>query len=217
MTSNSKTFCSLYDSYEDRSAHLFRGYGFREVRHCEDADIIVFNGGADIGTSIYNEQPIYRGIPLNPSRRDQNEINLFNKYKNSKKLFVGICRGAQLLNCLNGGTLWQDVNNHTRSHMMLDVESGERIMVTSTHHQMMRPHYTSAHIIGVADEATRKAADLQLAFEAYPDAHKDTEIVYYAKSHSLCIQGHPEYVPNSKFADYCLDLIHKYLHEVQNA
>lgn len=175
----------------------------------DDADIICFNGGADIATTIYGERPALRGVPLLQSYRDTNEIEVFEKYRhNPSKLKLGICRGAQLLNCLNGGTLWQDVDNHGRDHKMTILETGHTMRITSTHHQMMRPDYAKATIIATADESTYKLAEFaEFPAAFYADDHKDAEIVYYPETNSLCIQGHPEYVPGSEFADYSIELI----------
>lgn len=199
-------------------ADLLSGAGGQEVA-VELADVIVFNGGADIGTSIYGENPISVHIPTLRSRRDQLEIEVFNKFKGTNKLLLGICRGSQLLNCLNGGTLWQDVNNHGRPHMITILATGQQIRATSTHHQMMRPNLETGKVLAVADEATRKYAGHDTwdnkggAF--YADDHKDTEIVWYEDTHTLCIQGHPEYVPGSEFANFCLDLMFHYLENVK--
>lgn len=213
-------FHSIYDGKFDTSTSpLFQDRGMQRVNLESNPQIAVFNGGSDIGTVIYGEKPCDNGGPLAPSQRDLDEIAIFDKFKNVEDvLLVGICRGSQLLNCLNGGTLWQDVNNHGRSHPMTIVETGEVIETTSTHHQMMRPT-KDAVIIAVADQATRKAAETDYYCEApgrihwYDDDHKDTEIVYYPATHSLCIQGHPEYVIGSRFANFCLDLITKLAHE----
>lgn len=179
----------------------------------DSADIICFNGGADIATEIYGERPAMRGIPMLESYRDAHEISVFDKYKNdTSKLKLGICRGAQLLNCLNGGTLWQDVDNHGRDHRITILETGHIMKATSTHHQMMRPNYARSIIIATADESTYKLAENASFPEAfYPDDRKDAEIVYYPDTNSLCVQGHPEYVPGSEFADYCISLVHKYM------
>lgn len=198
-------------------ADLLVRQGWQEVSYAL-ADIIVFNGGADIGTSIYNELPVGRGIPEHPSRRDTMEIDIWNKFKGGDKLMLGICRGAQLLNCLNGGTLWQDVDNHGRSHDMLVVATGQKIRTTSTHHQMMRPH-ASGRVLATADCARRKYSDHD-TWNAnggifYADDHKDTEIVFYPATSSLCIQGHPEYVPTSDFATFCVDMIIHFLEEIR--
>lgn len=210
------SFYSIEDFYADPGmAELLADAGFTRAK-LADAQVIVFNGGADIGTSIYGENSIHSSIPVERSKRDIYEIGIFEQYADPSILKVGICRGSQLLNCLNGGTLWQDVNRHGQSHDMLVVETGEIIRVTSTHHQMMRPH-KSGVILGVANEATRKLADLANfpAFR-YDDDMRDTEIVWYPATSTLCIQGHPEYVPNSKFANFSIDLIRKHWKETQH-
>lgn len=181
-----------------------------------DAQIIIFNGGADIGTSIYGEKPISMFIPEHPSRRDIYEMEVFDNFKDPKFLKVGICRGSQLLNCLNGGTLWQDVSDHGRSHDVIVIQTGEKIRVTSTHHQMMRPT-TKAHIIAFADTAQRKVSqnDQFPSESKFEDDHMDTEIVWYPKTSTLCIQGHPEYVPGSRFAEFSIQLIREYFRKTQ--
>ncbi len=192
------------------SAYL-RGEGW-ERSTLDDADVICFNGGADIATTIYGERPALRGVPLFQSYRDTNEIEVFERFRNNPSVLkLGICRGAQLLNCLNGGTLWQDVNNHGSNHNMTILETGHVMKITSTHHQMMRPNYKTAVMIGVSNESTYKLAEGMSYPEAYFDDHGDPEIVYYPDTNSLCIQGHPEYVPGSEFADYCVELALKYL------
>lgn len=209
-------FYSIEDFYADPGmAELLADVGFLRSK-LNDAQVIVFNGGADIGTSIYDEKPIHGSIPWLATARDKFEIDIFSEFKSQNILKVGICRGAQLLNCLNGGTLWQDVNRHGQSHDMLVIETGETIRVTSTHHQMMRPH-SSGVVLGVANEATRKAADgANFPEFRYDDDKRDTEIVWYPATSTLCIQGHPEYVPNSVFANFSIGLIRKYWKETQH-
>jgi putative glutamine amidotransferase len=217
MMTSKTSFHSIFESpWEGSMALLLEQAGMENV-NLDQADIIVFNGGADISTTIYNEIPVYGQIPGKMSLRDKREVDVFNHYIDPSILKVGICRGAQLLNCLNGGTLWQDVNNHGMNHPMVIVETGEKMHITSTHHQMMRPNWAKAKVIAVADEATQKVAEnASYPHASFPDDHKDTEIVYYPETNSLCIQGHPEYVPGSIFADYCIGLIQHYINEVRN-
>jgi putative glutamine amidotransferase len=208
MPMTKPTFYSINeDGYYDTTSSLLARYGFQSVP-IDDADILVFNGGADIATSIYNEGPVFAGIPRNLSFRDKVEVELFEEFVNKKFMF-GICRGAQLLNCLNGGSLWQHVTNHQRDHKMIDLRTGEIIQVTSTHHQMMRPS-NSAEIIGVANECTyRMCASMDEVVEPSDDIRegKDVEVVWYPAGKSLCIQGHPEYVPGSRFATWSINLL----------
>lgn len=195
---------------------LLLGYGgFRLVRDPEKADMIIFNGGADIATSIYNEHPISRGIPYELSGRDIREIKLFENAVKNNQFILGICRGAQLVNCLNGGSLWQDVTNHGRAHDIFDVRTGETQRATSTHHQMMIPGEGS-EIIAVAYEASSKTRDNEhkaITRVYKKSGEEDLEICFYPASRSLCIQGHPEYVPKSDFANYCVNLIREKYNE----
>lgn len=199
-------------------ADLLTSVGWQEVAY-ELADVIIFNGGADIGTSMYEEQPIGRGIPEKPSPRDQKEMDIYYKYQGGSKLLLGICRGAQILNVLNGGTLWQDVDGHGRSHYMTILATGQKMWITSTHHQMMRPNLKTGKVLAIADESRNKHADhaswSHRGGAFFADDHKDTEIVWYPSTSSLCIQGHPEYVPNSEFATFCIDMITHFLEEVR--
>jgi gamma-glutamyl-gamma-aminobutyrate hydrolase PuuD len=214
MTGNKLTFCSLYDG--DMGGSMIELLKLADMKNIGEenfinVDIIVFNGGADIGTSIYGEKPIDRGIPEMPSVRDAAEIAIFKAVERSPTLKVGICRGAQLLNCLNGGKLWQHVDNHGRDHMMLVPETGEMMQITSTHHQMMK-HGEGAVVIGLSDEARHKYSD-GVEKRVDDQLFSDMEILYYPATNTLCIQGHPEYVPGSRFASFCLELINKYVKE----
>lgn len=206
---------------------LIKSAGMQEVKLPQDADIIVFNGGEDIATSIYGERPIMRGIPETPTIRDKTEIALFDLFsKDKSKLILGVCRGAQLLNCLNGGTLYQHVNNHTRNHDMLVKKTGIIMRVTSTHHQQMRAG-PGGEVLAIASESDLKIYDDGGAVQLFPKPDRellkthpeeldeiDTEIVWYPATNTLCIQGHPEYVPGTIFADYCLDLINSKVPEL---
>lgn len=200
-----KTFYSIGDwGGPDSVSYLLRLHQMNEVKKPEDADIIVFNGGADIATEIYNESPVFRGIPAFLSHRDEEEMDIFNTFV-GEKFFLGICRGAQLLNCLNGGTLWQHVDNHGRYHKMLDLRDGKNIYISSTHHQMMRPSQ-DAEIIAVASEAKNKFAEHD-TLNDIKEVNTDIETVFYKDTNSLCIQGHPEYMPGSEFAEWSIALL----------
>ena len=112
--------------------------GYTHANSAELAHIIIFNGGEDIGTELYDEEPVIPRVPKLMSGRDRYERTIFDKYKSTDgvngKFFLGICRGAQFLNVMNGGSLWQHVDGHGKDHDMLDIESGQTIKCTSTHH-----------------------------------------------------------------------------------
>lgn len=210
---NNRSFYSINDLGGDQSHDFFASAGFTPAP-IDKADILIFNGGTDVATSMYGERPVRQYIPEKPSERDMFEKLLFDKW-HGKKFLVGICRGSQFLNVMNGGTLWQDVTNHGHTHDMIVLDTGESLRATSTHHQMMRPNLKDGKLIAVAYEASMKhAQDGRYLVGRDTTLDEDAEIVWYPKTHSLCIQGHPEYVPGSPFATYCLDLINKCYEEV---
>ena len=116
---------------------------------------------------------------------------------------------------MSGGAMWQDVNNHGRSHHMtnlLDIsdsfKKGQDILVTSTHHQMMIPS-DEGEILAFANEATEFISSKKRVRPDY-----DTEVVWYEKTKSLCFQPHPEYSSEAAMStrDYFFALL-KYLIE----
>lgn len=209
-------------SSEDSCFKLFERRGFRMVSDVAEADIVVFNGGSDIGTEIYHQRLVTSRVfsedgnvllaeePSYMSARDKQEILLYKRAKALGKFIIGVCRGAQLINCLEGGSLWQHVNNHNTSHAILDLKTNIIWRATSVHHQMMQPP-KNADIIAVASEATFKIDAQQQKrlknFDVALEKGDDPEIVWFKDARALCVQGHPEYAPDSLFADYFFDLI----------
>jgi len=199
--------------------YLLNKYGFEEVRRPDQADLVVFNGGADIATEIYDEKPIMRRIPREMSKRDAAEVELFQSCLGRGVFMLGICRGAQLINCLSGGSLWQHVDGHGSDHDIIDLNTKHIYTATSTHHQQMIPG-PDGQLIAVANISHDKLKDgkhktIPFAGNWGEVEGDDAEIVWYPKTRSLCIQGHPEYVPNSDFARYCIQLIKNH-YEVSN-
>lgn len=189
-----KAYVVGYDGSVD---HMYLSRGYEITTNLEEADLITFTGGADINPAIYGMKPHPKTHYW--SRRDEEELAVAQKYMGIEKLKVGICRGAQLLCALNGGTLFQDVNNHAngRTHAVLyTAEDGTTTSahVTSLHHQMLRPgKHSNYEDWATAAISTYRDLDKE---ERRPTNFKegyDREIVYYPDSASFCFQGHPEY------------------------
>lgn len=74
----------------------------------KELDGLVLHGGADVCPKSYGEDPLrpeWNGDFI----RDQFEVSLFNEFLSENKPILGICRGAQILNVAQGGTLFQDI------------------------------------------------------------------------------------------------------------
>lgn len=196
---------------EDSSVvEMFLNRGWESTKGFEGASLIQFTGGEDVSPILYGESK-HPSTYINASR-DRSEMFLWNYAVKMGIPCAGICRGGQLLNVANGGKMYQDVDNHTRSHLM-STSDGRLITVTSTHHQMMRAG-TGGVVLGFAKEATRKSY-MRDSFEVVhtpTEKEKDTEVVLYRATKSLCFQPHPEYLDKeSDCQEYYFELIDKHL------
>ena len=69
-------------------------------------DGILFIGGEDIKQGYYNNELMIKEI----SKRDELEIELYKRCKENKIPILGICRGLQIINVAEGGTL-EDISH----------------------------------------------------------------------------------------------------------
>lgn len=72
-------------------------------------DGLVLQGGADVASSAYGEEPILDGRWPGDRIRDVYELELLRMALGLDLPVFGICRGMQLLNVHFGGTLYQDL------------------------------------------------------------------------------------------------------------
>jgi len=136
--------------------------------------------------SFYGEEAI-PGVYSNV-KRDEYEAGVYGEALALKKAMVGICRGSQFLNVMNGGKLWQDVNNHGRGHAVTDIKTGEIIQgMTSTHHQQMRPA-EDAEIIAVAELSTTKKAEGDTVIRGKPELD-DMEVLWYPSENAQTLSS----------------------------
>ena len=188
-------------------AYLFEAYGWGSAT-LEGSDLLLFTGGSDVNPASYH-QPIHDQTQLGFSldKRDETEFYVASYHLGSKPM-VGICRGAQLLNVVNGGKLYQDVGGHMSSHEVTTID-GQQMTVPSDHHQMMIP----TGIFG-CDVLMWKERDVNWApkretwhdggwSDPYSDSMHDIEAVCYKGTKTLCFQSHPEYCqPGGKFPNF---------------
>ena len=192
---------------------------YKLVNNAEEADVIIFTGGEDVDPSIYPVK--VKRSPTTSSRlaRDMFEESIFNSYKESGKLLIGICRGSQFLTVMNGGILFQDVQNHAMGGLHpIETADGEKLFITSTHHQMMNPYILKDNEYELIAWAAPKRSASYYVMDGYVEfleSFKEPEIVYYPKTNSLCIQGHPEYMnPKGEMEKKTLNYINKLISKI---
>lgn len=194
------------------------GYGCKglfphmeETTHISEAELVVFGGGEDISPNFYGHKNVASGSSNHD--REIFDQQIFEACVDDGGPMLGICRGAQILNCMNGGKLVQDIPGHTRHHYITlsgyplpEEYITKNIAVTSTHHQMMIPAYDGL-ILGYAtlNAQTDKQLwkyDERMLKDRISHLTVVPEVVYYPATKSLCVQFHPEYEPHGRGAEW---------------
>ncbi len=150
-------------------------------------DGLVLTGGADLDPALYGAEPETDLYPPEPYR-DRYELALLEAAYARDLPVLGICRGIQLLDVRDGGTLHQHVAEHacfdldpaTRVHEVVVTPGtrlhelyGDRVKVNSLHHQTLDRVAGGWVVSGVADDGTVEAIE-----------HTEREV--------LAVQWHPE-------------------------
>jgi carbamoylphosphate synthase small subunit len=189
---------------------LARALGFTIVEF-DKAEIVLFTGGEDVSPYLYGDKAhAYTG---NSKARDAYEAQLFSSCVDRGIPMVGICRGGQFLNVMSGGRMMQHCEGHTQAHEIEDLDTGESIYVSSTHHQIMLPG-DKAEMVAVSVRSVGcEWYDGNIARRESVD--NTAEVVFYPDTKSLCFQPHPEFGTfddgYSQMVYYFERLLHKYL------
>ncbi len=165
-------------------------------------DGILFTGGGDISLDYFkgDPHPCIKGVDL---LRDAVEMNLIHAAASDGKPFLGICRGAQMMNVALGGTLYTHILDqlpnaldhsypgNMRAALVHEVkiEEGTRIAeilgepivkVNSLHHQGLKDIAPSLRATGHAPDGLVEAIEL-------PD-----------HPFGIAVQWHPEWLTDQQ-------------------
>lgn len=149
---------------------------------------ILFSGGVDMDPIYYGEEVLDCCGVIDPAR-DAAETAYYRAARSLKMPILGICRGHQLINVLEGGTLYQDIGvqlprEQPLQHMLkgptdtpvhsIQITPGSRLetiaggrplRVTSTHHQAVRRVAPALTVGGVsADGIVEELEDVHDGF-----------------------------------------------------
>lgn len=165
----------------------------RQPAEDEQFDGLIISGGDDIGPELYGAEPVPK---VRPDRsRDALELHWIEVAGTRRWPLLGICRGAQLLNVADGGSLVQDITSIRQKTsnrptvlptktVALDADSTlstfisrQTLRVNSLHHQAVDRPGRSLRIIGKDEDTLCQAIE---AADGSP---------------ILGVQWHPEYLP----------------------
>lgn len=192
-------------AYYESTAEVFAERGYQITTDITEADIVVLTGGEDINPAIYGESQ--GPHTWYSSKRDTVDMAALEYAVTNGKFVAGICRGAQLANCMfNGGKLWQDVDRHNSYHEVKDFITDKVYpAIISVHHQQMRPG-PDAVLVAAANVCTRRDR-----IKVLDNKWGDVEVVWYPKTKCLCYQAHPEF-GHKPSNDYFFELMDRYYH-----
>lgn len=141
-------------------------------------DLVCFTGGSDVSPYLYGEENI--SSYCDP-KRDEYEKELYEHFLSLSVPMVGICRGGQLLNVLNGGSMIQHIEGHSMGVRKLKWTFGagreSPIEIHEDHHQGIDPH-------GLDNGGRVLAMDPR---------DGNIEIMVFTDTNCLCFQPHPEW------------------------
>ena len=151
---------------------------------------LILHGGVDINPVRYNQRR--NPMTQHPNNtRDELEFKATRMALERGLPVIGICRGAQLLTILHGGSLWQHTDNHCKYHPLITKE-GFVANATSCHHQVMNLSNiptTDYQILAFANSPERVYGETMANFEEV----QIPEVVWFPKTKCLAIQPHPEW------------------------
>jgi putative glutamine amidotransferase len=154
------TDCEKYPNYEkwiltEPDVEVIRlGAQFSNLDDIKKCDGIVLTGGEDVHPRFYGKTIHYPNAPTEfEEARDEFEVRTFKIAQESNLPVLGICRGLQLINCIQGGTLKQDLGERNDVHrriskddkthevkiepatLLFEITKVNQGLVNSSHHQ----------------------------------------------------------------------------------
>ncbi|PKG98239.1 gamma-glutamyl-gamma-aminobutyrate hydrolase family protein [Paraglaciecola sp. MB-3u-78] len=167
----------------------------RHSQNIEFIDALIVGGGDDINPEYY-EGEINNKDKID-IKRDQLEIDWIKKALNKTIPLIGICRGAQLINVVLGGSLFQDIRSlrqHTynrpglfptkhvqvlKGSLLASIFNKRHLRVNSLHHQSIRITGAKLKVVGW-------------------DLDNITQAVESKEDKIIGLQWHPEYLPKKE-------------------
>ena len=168
----------------------------RDDEMIKHLDGIVMSGGVDIHPKYYNGNTGYANAPEQyDEERDEYEVAVFTISQQNNIPLLGVCRGMQLVNCILGGSLIQDIGSdankihrfekNDKAHavnivpgsLLNEIALLERGVVNSAHHQTINKAGKGLQANCISDDGITEGLEWAEKLN---------------KSFLLCIQWHPE-------------------------
>lgn len=199
---NFKYYWNWFTQDELQDAELVNlSFVENNIEDFDKCDGFILTGGVDIHPSLYGGKLKYENKPKAfRLERDRFEENIYKYSQENKKPLLGICRGLQLVNVLQGGNLIQDIQTQGNAkhcdargvdkQHIIDIEKGtllhnialsDQITVNSAHHQAIDPDALGDNLlVNAYDDCDEKLIE-GIEFKDKTN-----------KAFMFCVQWHPE-------------------------
>ena len=179
------------------------------AKSVQEADIVLFTGGIDdISPQLYGKQS--HRETYNDFDADVRDIQVFREAVSLGVPMVGVCRGAQFLHVMNGGELYQHVDNHNSRHDIWLRREGRTIVSSSVHHQMCK-YNSRMQVLADAIVSSNRWSDPYTCHTPPTNRQSlndvDIEAFWYEDTACFGVQGHPEYTGFDEFSEWFLKQI----------
>ncbi len=161
-------------------------------------DGLVLMGGSDVCPESYGEKalkPEWNGDRI----RDDYEIALLRAFMALRKPVLGVCRGAQIINVAQGGTLWQDLAMQVpgalahRNWTIYEQNCHATALVPGSGLAKLYPGVTLVKTNSIHHQALRDLGrDLVVEARSVPD-HVVEAIRHRGPGYLFAVQWHPEF------------------------
>ena len=166
--------------------------------YARELDGLVLMGGSDVSPSSYGEQPLKPEWAGDKIRADY-EIALLRAFVAAGKPVLGVCRGAQVINVAQGGTLYQDIAaqfpgalNH-RNWDIYDRNCHATTIVPGSGLAKLYPGISLTKTNSVHHQAAKELGR-DLVVEAWSEPDRVAEALRWTgPSYVFAVQWHPEF------------------------
>jgi putative glutamine amidotransferase len=164
----------------------------------EQCQGILLSGGNDLDPAAYGERPTDKTIDFS-TKRDRQEVQLLKWALEDDKPVLAICRGMQLLNVAQGGTLYQDISAELPAAETHDISAEKKRESRIVHSLRIKPDSKLAKLLGVTElganayhhQAVKKLGhDLVITAWAEDDVIEAIEVP--DRRFVIGVQSHPE-------------------------
>ncbi len=160
-----------------------------EAKHyIETIDALILTGGQDVHPSLYHQEQLTEKNDYN-LERDHFELALLTYAFQARKPILAVCRGMQLLNVYFGGSLHQEVDNHSQG---LPLKPVHTISIDPQSH--MADLFSDGHTVNSVHHQTIAKVGRDLIVTARDPRDNVVEALELQGYPLLAVQWHPEFL-----------------------